>query len=371
MTMIVGWLHAERAFLVSDTAQTQRWEPRWGTSSFGEAPHETSDGRFVEEGAAKIFGLGSATAAALCGASTPGIEFVRELRPYIALPNLVETLVALGERLETELGPPFELLVVRKRELVLFKSSEPSRPHRIDPEQVIVLGSAPEILKDVAKWAVLRGAQFESPEDQLVLVVSTLQLLGALTYLPHFGIGGAFYGCFADDDALEWLRDTLFLIVPPVAASDYSGRPPYLKEVGIEHVLIAVRDGWVCRTSSVVDATKDAAIWVLVPDLAPEQESSSVVEGGWRAEWSREVQTIMSEKRVRYLVLLSNAYAQLTVLDLLHLVPGKFIARRGDNLAFHPDLIKGFQSWRPSAGEGARLHFISDRVGSPTQPPPP
>ncbi len=359
MTMIIGWLHGERPFLVSDTAQTQRWEPRWGTSSFGEAPHETSDGRFVEEGAAKIFGLGSAGVAAVCGASNSGIEFVRELRVYIARPDLVDTIIDLGQRLETKVQVPFEVLIARGGEMVLFRSYEPSRPQRIDPDQVIVLGSAPDILKEVANWSVRRGARFKSPEDQLVLTVSTLQLLGAQNYLPQFGIGGAFYGCFVDS-AVQWLRDTLFLIVPPLAAPESTSRPPHLKEVGIEHVLVAVRDGWVCRTSSAVDATKEAAIWVLVPELAPD-EFSNVVEGAWRAAWSLEVQTVMSEKRVRYLVLLSNAYAHMTVIDVFHSEPGKFMALRGGQTAFNPDLINGFQSWRPSASEGARLYFISDR----------
>jgi hypothetical protein len=370
VTLIIGWRDRDRSFLVSDTAVTKPGNAIWGRSSFGEAPHNIAGtGRVVEEGVAKISILEEAGCAAICGAVDPAIEFIRDLRDHDARQDLAYVLSSISNRLKSETQAPFQLLITRPDELVHFGPRESPQSSTVPSGEAVAIGNVPDETRKAIQVVVKQCLEYENPDDQLVLIIAKLQMLGLQIHLPGVGIGGAFYGCYVDAGGIHWIDDTLFLIVPPKSGPK-RGSPPLIKELGIASVVVAVRDGWVCRDSSLLDEENAPAIRVLVP---PEHLTHDfgwpLEEKRWLKAWSTDVREVMGKKRVRYLVLLSNIYQSVTVIDLQHSEPGKFMALKGDQAAFNPNLIDGFQGWRPSEAEPTNFRFFSSRAFSRTSTP--
>src|SRR6266700_1344411 len=111
VTLNIGWISGDSAFLVSDTSATSRRDPRHPLTSLGQ-PQGRSDGLAVEEIAAKVVPFGTHAAAALCGDARGGTAFVRDvLRRLSVGVSLDQALLSAGHSLRHQ-KPAFGAFVV-------------------------------------------------------------------------------------------------------------------------------------------------------------------------------------------------------------------------------------------------------------------
>ena len=220
MTHIVGFRHANIAYLMADSAINADVTNAAGkrTSSFGEAPIEDGD-RVTAEGALKIVKLRQA-AVAMCGHAGSAHGFVEEFadrldsgdQPFAALESTV------ASRTPTDPKRHFSLIIAirRKGSPTIFQFNErgDNRLTELGNNQMTQHGSMKEFYQEIT----LLATQYILPKCNrrsgqiLHSLIGLLQSYGCHDVMFKQGVGGVYTGLLFGPRGPQWQGDLLTIV---------------------------------------------------------------------------------------------------------------------------------------------------------------
>jgi hypothetical protein len=351
VTALIGWISGGSAVLLCDSAVTTNVSPDRSESAFGE-PALYDDGLYIYEGAAKLQQFDSVLAG-IVGDFEAGDEFLQWIAPCFARQEDLRTLVGrAAEHKHTARGPDFDLVIARHTEgqpqILRFRSKKQVLTTAPLPCIQGSFGADSENTKFWTRW--LKGVVRCSPyaDDQLVLMMATLQLAAFSTDLMELGVGGTFYGAIVSKDGVAWSADTTYAFCPPgLGPSNQSNVPPP-EALGIRTVSVAVREGIVARWSNL---QRDVAM--LVP-----RELSETAKEWWESRWSQSLESIPDSTRYWTFALIGEMV--MVIVDLHHTADAaEFVEVLPEGIAVNEFTATTLDRVH---AEGGGFVFVSDRA---------
>ncbi len=303
MTYIAGIRRNDCVFLVADSATTNQgtW-PRTGneqvTTSFGETQIFDSS-RAVQESALKIHHLGN-IAIAVAGDALQANQFVAHVREQIdrhVIPRQAVAHTAATFAARDDLSCQAIAAIVEQPRPALLSFNIARRTLVQHDEQGFTVQTGSQTLFEAELLASVLGLldsrlPAEDPAAYLVSAVAWLQSMGVRSPLLNRGIGGAFYGVYADHSGITWQSDVVF---------------------GVHHrmtgptmpVIALVRDNVLVLRSGVDEASR--ALW--------SSTSARVTIPEWYARW-RSFDDVVMGSNVRFIVLIDSIDWRVAVFEL-------------------------------------------------------
>jgi hypothetical protein len=379
MTYIAGIRRGQHVFLVSDSAVTHSGlQPPDGlkqaTTSFGEAQiFEPS--RTVQEAALKIHRLGQ-IAVAVAGDANQATRCIAGLKATLDRGVAPEQALAASVKPFAEMDDlAFQLIAtIAVEPTPLLMSFNMGGRRQLVPhfgDGVVQTGSPTdfqiELFRTVLKLLDERLPQ--DPDAFLVAAVAWLQSLGVREHLLENGIGGAFYGLYADAHQIQWMPDVVFGIHHRMSG-------PVLP------VILIIRDDVIIVRSGVDDASR--ALY--------SSTSSTVTIADWHARWGTFDEAVLGSS-TRFVVLIDSVDWRVAMFELAadqssHYLRFEGPTRRSDGRiqpvvdlvpnvlavlrlpvqpASSPAASRIMFAWSPSDGEPKMFQFVVeavDRVGT-------
>lgn len=225
VTLGIGWIYRDYAYLVADTAASSCMPPSEAVSSFGESERGNGGGR-VEEAAQKLTVLSPGCALAL---STMDIRFAAQLVAFLKTNlSLFDTIEQGLDALEASFGPfeaskSTEFIFAENRAGVpglVYWNTLGERQRLL--EGVLRIGSLTAQVPLAGVDAVMSEYMKNSGRKQdFVQVVSVcMQMLGVHNDFVSEGVGGLFFGLSVRPGGVEWQPDTSYFLYPPALTDD-------------------------------------------------------------------------------------------------------------------------------------------------------
>jgi|SRR5579862_80160 len=303
MTYIAGIRRNGCVFLVADSATTQTgtW-PRTGneqvTTSFGETQIFDS-GRAVQESALKIHHLGN-VAIAVAGDAVQANQFVAHVREQVdryvlPRPAVVHTADTFAARGDLSCQAIVAIVEQPRPALLSFNIARGALVEHDEPGFTVQAGTQTPFEAELfARVLGLLDSRLppEDPAAYLVSAVAWLQSMGVRSSLLNRGIGGAFYGLYANRDCITWQPDVAFGVHHRMTS-------PTMPVIAI------VRDNVLVLRSGVDEASR--ALW--------SSTSARVTVPEWYARW-RSFDDLVMGSDVRFIVLIDSIDWRVAVFEL-------------------------------------------------------
>lgn len=216
MTYCLGWKNGDSVIVAADSALTSNssfYTPSTlQTTSFGELRYLSED-RVTEERGLKIFCFKNAVLTC-AGKSASARGVVEAFKKEIE--QVDDPVEALKTAIGVSLSPPYDVAfilgTIREGQPVLVSFNEKRDGKIVEHDQLVQLGSAPEVLKEATSDFLLHEtATSGSLNERMVSLLAILQSYGQYGPFMSTGVGGAFTAAAVNRFGTCWQPDIMFM----------------------------------------------------------------------------------------------------------------------------------------------------------------